>query len=322
MELSDEDLRKELAKYMDPVPPATGSTREVLRAKLAKFQASKPKACLEASDKSLSAVAGTDDSPERRTSRRQTIATTTTTVITPSTAENLASTTPVRQRSLEKHQVADIASSPSERVFHESNKSRNDSVLYEDSEYRIRYFPSAELPDYPGGLPVFRRRSLHPSGNREAPSDPYEEFYIRSPRLQAKMDAERIISRVMSGTVSEIRSRSTKGRAFYREQWCRPVKRKSWIPLPPVRAFCDFLSYSLLSLFSLLLAPFTLVRVLSYRVCPILGFKTLLFLLIACILTVLGIFFFLSDPFYRNPVPEFVDRISGPLASFLQGGEH
>ncbi|KAL5966616.1 hypothetical protein TSMEX_005647 [Taenia solium] len=324
MELSDEELRRELAKYMDPVPPATGSTREVLRAKLAKFQASNPK----------------DSSPDRRTSRRQAVATSTTTTVIPAAAEHLVSAAPVRQRSPEKRPVADVGSPTSELVFHETSKSRNDSVLYEDSEYRIRYFPSAELPDYPGGLPVFRRRSLHPSGNREAPSDPYEEFYIRSPRLQAKIDAERIISRVMTGTSSEIRPCRARVGDFYRKQWYRPAGRKSWIRLPSVQAFWDFLSYSLLGLFSLLLAPFTLVRVLSCesieaigsmlctsslrvslivadRVFSIMGFKTLLFLLITCILTALGIFFFLSDPFYQNPVPEFIDRISGPLSSFL-----
>ena len=54
MEISDDELRKELSKYMDPVPAVTGyfslslivfvgSTREVLRAKLAKLQAAETK---------------------------------------------------------------------------------------------------------------------------------------------------------------------------------------------------------------------------------------------------------------------------------------
>ncbi|KAL5112458.1 hypothetical protein TcWFU_007144 [Taenia crassiceps] len=322
MELSDEDLRKELAKFMDPVPPAT-----VLKAKLAKLQASNPKgvrSCDLANSlfRDLYATMNKDNSPDRRTSRRQAVTTATATTITPVAVENRVSATPVRQRSPEKRLVADVGSPGSEPALHETNKSRNDSVLYEDSEYRIRYFPSAELPDYPGGLPVFRRRSLHPSGNREEPSDPYEEFYIRSPRLQAKIDAERIISRVMTGTSSETRSCHFRGRDYYRKRWCQPVRRNSWIRLPSVRAFWDFLSYSLLGLCSLLLAPFTLVRVLSYRFFSILGFKTFVFLLFTCILTAMGIFFFLSDPFYQNPVPEFIDRISGPLSSFLLVDEH
>ncbi|VDM20000.1 unnamed protein product [Hydatigera taeniaeformis] len=246
MELSDDDLRNELAKYMDPVPPATGfvvaflmligSTREVLKAKLAKLQASKPK---EASSKS--AATSTDNSPDRRasSSRRQAVTTVPATT-TPAIVENRAPAVPVSQPSPERRSVADVNSATSEAAFHDTSKSRNDSVLYEDSEYRIRYFPSAELPDYPGGLPVFRRRSLHPSGNQVAPSDPYEEFYIRSPRLQAKIDAERIISRVMTSISS-------------------PTKH----PHSRVQASCDFLSHSLLGLLSLLLAPFALVRALT-----------------------------------------------------------
>lgn len=272
--------------------------------------------------------------------RRQVIATATTTTITPVVAENCVSATPVRQPPPEKRSVEGVGSPSSELAFREASKSRNESVLYEDGEYRIRYFPSAELPDYPGGLPVFRRRSLHPSGNREAPSDPYEEFYVRSPRLQAKIDAERIISRVMTGTSSDVKPCRARGGDFYHKRWCRPVGRNSWIRLPSFQAFWDFLSYSLLGLFSLLLAPLTLVRVLSCesiavilfilctsglrvllivadRVFSILGFKAFLFLLITCILTALGIFFFLSDPFYQNPVSEFIDRISEPLSSFL-----
>ncbi len=43
MSLSDIELRNELVKYMDSVPPVTGSTRQVLEAKLAKFKAANEK---------------------------------------------------------------------------------------------------------------------------------------------------------------------------------------------------------------------------------------------------------------------------------------
>lgn len=105
------------------------------------------------------------------------------------------------------------------------------------------------MPEYPGGVPVFRRRSLHPPNDKEEISNPYEEFYIRSPRLQAKIDAERIISRVMSGNVS------SRPNAFYRstrhrEDWIPSGGRKSLFKMPS----------AFLSLCALLLAPFALVR--------------------------------------------------------------
>lgn len=106
-----------------------------------------------------------------------------------------------------------------------------------------------------------RRRSLHPGGNECDLSNPYEEFYIRSPRLQAKIDAERIISRVMSGATDQTRSRRTLGGPAYR----RPFEKKPWLRLPSLESFNKLLIRAFYGLISLILAPFMMVRMVSCK---------------------------------------------------------
>ncbi|VDL19424.1 unnamed protein product [Hymenolepis diminuta] len=331
MDVTDEELRKQLANYMDNVPPVTGSTREVLKVKLAKYMSSETP--------SRSSSTNGEKDLEKRTAKRQTIATTassTNSFKTSNVGDNIISRPPAEQNSPEKRrktisvpppsaspekrQSALVNTSPITDRSHEGpqgprvplsqsplNKSRNgESILYEDDEYRIRYFPSSEIPEYPGGVPVFRRRSLHPPNEKEEISNPYEEFYIRSPRLQAKIDAERIISRVMSGNSSRPNAlyRSTR----HREDWIPSGGRKSLFKMPS----------AFLSLCALLLAPFALIRGVASRIRSVVGCKTVLVLFLVCILVVSGIFFVYSDPFYRNPIAEFADRLSGPLVSLLQ----
>lgn len=175
-------------------------------------------------------------------------------------------TSPILERSPEKSLASPSAPSISPSAS-PLNKSRNESILYEDDEYRVRYFPSSEMPEYPGGVPVFRRRSLHPLNGKEATSNPYEEFYIRSPRLQAKIDAERIISRVMSGKNSSRFSPSNRN-VRYQEDWFRQNRHTSWFVMPSSQALMDFFSGVFLALCALLLAPFAAIRLVSCKLLP------------------------------------------------------
>nr|CDS26145.1 Lamino associated polypeptide 2 emerin [Hymenolepis microstoma] len=345
MDITDEELRKQLANYMDNVPPVTGSTREVLKLKLAKYTSS------ETSSKSSST--NTEKDTEKRASKRQTIASLASSTSSPKTSnavENAVSTSPVEQASDKRRKTISVlprSASPEESqddFLHNSpssvrspelshspvqtprasfsqsplNKSRNgESILYEDGNYRVRYFPSSEMPEYPGGVPVFRRRSLHPLNNKEDTSNPYEEFYIRSPRLQAKIDAERIISRVMSGDGTPRPTMSYRS-AKYGGNWLPSSDRKSLLKMPSAHSIMNIISGAFLGFCALLLAPFAFVRCASSRFRSVIGCRTLLVLCLVCILVALAIFFIFSDPFYRNPVAEFADRLSGPLASFLQ----
>ncbi|VDN96233.1 unnamed protein product [Rodentolepis nana] len=342
MDITDEELRKQLANYMDNVPPVTGSTRDVLKLKLAKYVSSE--------NTSKSSSANVEKDVEKRASRRQTFASSTSSPKTSNAVESEVSNSPVEQASDKRRKTISVpprSASPEELqddFLHNSpiserspelsqsspqaprasfsrsslNKSRNgESILYEDDNYRVRYFPSSEMPEYPGGVPVFRRRSLHPLNDKEDTSNPYEEFYIRSPRLQAKIDAERIISRVMSGNGTShpdmyYRGKNSRGNLF------PPSGRRSLLKIPSMHSIMDFFSSVILGLCALLLSPFALVRCASSHICSAVGCKTLSVLCLVCILVALTIFFIFSDPFYRNPVAEFADRLSGPLASFMQ----
>ncbi|VEL09717.1 unnamed protein product [Protopolystoma xenopodis] len=76
--------------------------------------------------------------------------------------------------------------------FEDNDLSLRGNVEYDSEGYRIRRIPATKLPTYPGGVPIFRRQSLLHS------VDPYGEFVIRSPALQAKYDASVIFDRVFS----------------------------------------------------------------------------------------------------------------------------
>ncbi len=137
-----------------------------------------------------------------------------------------------------------------------SSSSANSSYVYEDSQYRVRRFPATELPDYPSGIPVFRRRSLHPDGVKvmdDGVPDPYEEFFIRSPRIQAQLDAQRIISRVMSDGREET-IQPTRMPYTYTRSYSRPQPKK--FRLPSAQPLFDLLAYAVAGLIGLLILPF------------------------------------------------------------------
>ncbi|VDD82039.1 unnamed protein product [Mesocestoides corti] len=284
--LSDDELREELGKYMESVPPVTGSTREVLRAKLAKFQSSK-----------------SEDAASKRSR---------TVVATTETTEVLEPVSPPELEKSPSPQKSTVGGAGGDKPLPPQSPVSPNSFVYEDSSFRVRRFPQTDLPDYPGGIPVFRRRSLHPSGKDDSLPDPYEEFYIRSPRLQAKIDAQRIMSKVMSST-EKMRHRHT-SYAYSRAS----SKRASWFRKPDLRGYFDLLTRALSGLFSLLLVPFTALRVGTSRICASIGCRNLLLLFLLFLFVGVGLFLLFSDPFYRNPVAEFAERISEPLASLLQ----
>ncbi|KAM7540220.1 hypothetical protein Aperf_G00000031745 [Anoplocephala perfoliata] len=256
--------------------------------------------------------------PDSLSSRRKTAITSTGSGSPEKRQAAVVQTSPISEHSPPKSQISPLVPSISLSTSPLS-KSRNESILYEDDKYRVRYFPSSDMPEYPGGVPVFRRRSLHPVNDKEATSNPYEEFYIRSPRLQAKIDAERIISRVMSGN-STSRLHDTYHNVNYRENWFQKKKSASWFNVPSSHTLVNFFSEAFLGLCALLLAPFAAIRTASSRIRSAVGCKTLLALFFICILVVLMFFFIYYDPFYRNPVADLADRMMGPLASFSQPG--
>jgi len=174
------------------------------------------------------------------------------------------------------------------------------SSIYEDGEYRVRRFPATNIPDYPGGIPIYRRRSLHPALSDPLP-DPYEEIILRSPRELAKLDARRIISRVMEGSFYANEN-------SYKSQFNkRPTTSKatSWrLLLNAVIYLCSGLLY-------LLLSPLNAVRFgksrLSFPSCRILS----LFFCVCC-LAGMTVFLFYADPFYHNPVNDFAAHVVEP----------
>ncbi len=130
-----------------------------------------------------------------------------------------------------------------------SSSSANSSYVYEDSQYRVRRFPATELCEY-------RRRSLHPDGVKvmdDGVRDPYEEFFIRSPCIQAQLDAQRIISRVMSEGHEET-IQPTRMPYTYTRSYSRPQPKK--FRLPSAQPLFDLLAYAVAGLIGLLILPF------------------------------------------------------------------
>lgn len=135
-------------------------------------------------------------------------------------------------------------SPPTLDAYGDSSTVSDGSIVLENERYRTRHFPATKLPDYPGGIPVLRRRSLHPK-NEKIP-DPYEEFYIRSPKWQAEQDSKRIISRVMSrqSMVREPLQLSSRRKPFLQPLW-------------------DFLARSASGLFGIVCLPFAVITALA-----------------------------------------------------------
>ncbi|VDN21103.1 unnamed protein product [Dibothriocephalus latus] len=116
MDLTDEELRTELSKYMTAVPPVTATTRVLLFNKLQKF--------LEADENEKTAVEEA------------------------SASVNFTSSTS-SQRTASPKKTEKTTSGGKGDVISTSNSSN--SSLFETENYRIRRFPATEMPEYPGG---------------------------------------------------------------------------------------------------------------------------------------------------------------------------
>uniref|UniRef100_A0A0X3PNH3 LEM domain n=2 Tax=Schistocephalus solidus TaxID=70667 RepID=A0A0X3PNH3_SCHSO len=291
MDLTDEELRTKLSKYMTSVPPVTATTRVLLFNKLQKFLEADLNGVDESNEPPVIM-----DSPRKRTtgfvSSRITPSKESTTVQETSVSVNLTSSGGSERPASPKK--AELTTGGAKGDTLSPSNSLNSS-LFETANYRVRRFPATEMPEYPGGIPVFRRRSLHPSAN-ELP-DPYEEIVIRSPKLQAQIDAQRIMSKAME-------------RAFGHAS-LKKTSRSRFQGLVSLYSAC---SGAIASFLSLILLPFSLAfKILGRLSTPNLRCVLLVFLI--CIVSGLALIFFYSDPFYHNPVTDFAAQISNSISA-------
>nr|VZI24743.1 unnamed protein product [Spirometra erinaceieuropaei] len=275
---------------MTTVPPVTATTRILLFNKLQKFLETDVNGVDESIEPPVIV-----DSPRKRTSgfASSRISTSKERPIVQETSASVAtftsSTSSQRSASPKKKELTTAGGKGD--VISPSNSSN--SSLFETENYRVRRFPATEMPEYPGGIPVFRRRSLHPSAS-ELP-DPYEEIIIRSPKIQAQIDAQRIMSRAMQRTYGHVSLRSSRSR-FH-----------------GLASLCNACTRGVISLLSLVLLPFSLAFKMLGRL-PAPNLRCILLVFLLCIISGLALLFFYSDPFYHNPVADFAAQIANSIS--------
>ncbi|KAF6774433.1 hypothetical protein AHF37_06245 [Paragonimus kellicotti] len=161
-EVTDDELRALLSKYMEVVPPVTDTTRQVLLAKLEKYLIS-------------------DLPPENLGDK---------------SIENLSSTSVVR--SPKKSPKVDLPSTNAAKALNPEN-SQNSLTVDTDNVLRIsspnlKLSPSAL--EYATRLPIYRRRSIHP--DHPGLASPYSDLVLpTSPyknRFPLQQNSERLVS--------------------------------------------------------------------------------------------------------------------------------